>query len=214
MFNPESIVHKPILDRYSLLLKGVQHMFFVDSSYLMVWATTFISYLIAKWQKIKIWDGKFDRFFIYAIIFILVYLLLLPLGGFRPYRPLIVRNDTAIPLNIISILLCGTLVYELILKLIPRLKIVYLLLFMLPVVYGIHFDYQDSPAGKKCEEEALYKIYNAPQETEVIVIDEVCNVTSWIAVRDTRFYENHAIMWQYWNISDHKVLLSFTNADW
>ncbi len=132
-------------------------------------------------------------------IFTLIYLLFLPFGGYRPYRPLIIRYDTFMPVTVALIYYFSTSGYFLLNQFNKKKKTTYavalvfvLLVFVVADLGGI---------GKnKCERNALNKM--AHSTDTVVVIPKNCFVLDWSNVSDYQLTQRKAELIHYWGITD------------
>lgn len=146
-----------------------------------------------KLLRILIWIGSFA----------LLYILLLPFGGYRPYRPRIIRYDTFMPVTVALIYYFGASTYFLIkhFKTISKQRYVTAVLICLLV-----FTFADLKGigRNRCERQAFEKM--ARSNDSVIAIPNDCFVLDWQNVHDYRQTEIKAELIYYWNISDKKIL--------
>lgn len=95
-FNAENPANGPsLIGRYGLLLQGLTDYFFSYPSLIVVLSVVLVSYVHAARKEMLTKEVKY--FFTASGLLVLAYLLLLPFGGYRTYRPLIVRIDTLQP---------------------------------------------------------------------------------------------------------------------
>jgi hypothetical protein len=121
-------------------------------------------------------QSKFFRFFVWGLAIISIYIFLLPLGGYRVYRPYILRFDTLLPMNIFLIWLFAFSSHYLLNRLDLRLKKMYLvpLLLMLVVFYAVDKLKMDS---YDCQNDKLHRLQQETQEP--IVLNKDCFVLTW-----------------------------------
>ena len=128
----------------------------------------------------------------YLLLFVLLYLLLLPLGGYRDYRPDIVRRDTIQPVLLVLFYLWGRSGVMLVNSLrqrpwpvLPTFAL--LLLFTLADITAV-----DEPS---CERETMQQLATAGQDT--ILLDPDCPILTWRQVpnQDTRPPSELLVLW-------------------
>jgi len=97
----------PILERYLRLPKGIYYQFTQKLGFPVLFILIMLNvFLIRKYYYTK--NGKKVICSLKWIgLFSLFYILLLPLGGYRPYRPNILRYDTIMPLTVCLIYFYG-----------------------------------------------------------------------------------------------------------
>ena len=90
----------------------------------------------------------------WMLIFAAIYIVLLPLGGYREYRPNIVRRDTLMPVILCLIFFYGRSSFYLLNHLVPKYKRKYLILI---VIFSLVFTIADEPIFKHnaCEKTGI-----------------------------------------------------------
>lgn len=141
-------------------------------------------------------------------LFALIYLLLLPLGGYRPYRPNILRYDTFIPITIALIYFYGNSTYFLINNLPGRnLKHYGIFLFLLFAIY-MNSDRIETEKYR-FERQCIENLAKSP--TEVTKLPATFNVMSWYPLTDPKQSESNATMLKFWNITKEKKVYYQSN---
>jgi len=134
-------------------------------------------------------------------LFIALYLLLLPLGGYRNYRPLILRRDTALPITLGVIIGYGATTYYLLRQLpATRLRRWYVvgigalsLLFLATDKLHIKGD------NNACEQAALAELARAP--AGVAHLPNTCLMLAWTPIADYHESATQAALLQHWRIT-------------
>ncbi|HET6556265.1 MAG TPA: hypothetical protein VFG54_03060 [Prolixibacteraceae bacterium] len=136
-------------------------------------------------------------------IFAAIYLLLLPLGGYRPYRPNILRYDTFMPITIALLYFYGHSTYFLIKNMELSTRKIYSIGLL--AIFAIFMN-SDKLKTKEyaCERKALEYLAGSPDE--VTLLPTQCNVMSWEPFSDPMLSENNAILLKRWNITKEKKL--------
>ena len=150
------------------------------------------------WWRVSRWEGApwVRSLLLGLLVFSLVYLLLLPLGGYRIYRPLIIRRDTFLPIYLILVFLqlwsAGTL-----LRILQGRAQQALVIFCVAV--GVFFTLADAraPRSNACERAALRQIQ---QEPSPVHLEGDCNVMSWRLITDPGQAATTAAMLKKWGI--------------
>jgi hypothetical protein len=114
-------------------------------------------------------------------LFSLLYILLLPLGGYKEYRPNILRYDTFMPITIGLIFIYSKSSFQLIKRFTGRSKNFYLIV---TIVFTFIFSLADTPEFNKneCEKLALETI--AKSNDKVVFLENDCTVLSWNKITD------------------------------
>jgi len=196
-FSAENPVAPPsLIQRYGLLAQGLWQMMTEKLGLPVLVGSTLALYLIARQTE---GSQALRRIFVLVVVMIILYLLLLPLGGYRPYRPLILRRDTFLPVTLALIFLYARTALFLLAhrrswKLIAGLTGV-----------GLFFTLADGPGlGRNhCEQKALNQLTNATASPLQLPAD--CTVLSWQLIRRPEDSEYQARMLQRWRITKEKI---------
>ncbi|MGZ4048883.1 MAG: hypothetical protein ACXVPU_08850 [Bacteroidia bacterium] len=136
-------------------------------------------------------------------IFSILYIVLLPLGGYRSYRPNIIRYDSIMPITIALIIFYGLSTYFLITHFKNNSRMIYIV-----TIIGFSFVYTlaDEPEwGKnKCEINALEKL--AASREKIVLLENDCSVLAWEKIKDPRSSELNARLLQFWGITNEEKL--------
>ena len=118
------------------------------------------------------------------------------MGGYRIYRPLIIRYDTIIPLSISYFIIYGTTSIYLISN-IKKYLPVYITGIILFTIFMIVIDLRISKLNE-CERKSL-EIISASNQS-VIELDQSCNVMAWGPVPIPEYSIRNATLLRRWNI--------------
>ncbi len=132
--------------------------------------------------------------------FALIYVLLLPFGGYRDYRPHVVRYDTVMPVTLALFFLFATSTLHILNALRSRWYVV------LPLAAMAVFTMADEPGfhQDRCERAALEAI--AASNEEVVALEQECSVVDWRPIHDPGLSELNAELLLIWRITDRKKL--------
>ena len=142
---------------------------------ILILAISLNGFLIKKYSKdsigLAIWS-----FAPWFLLFTIIYLVLLPLGGYRDYRPHIVRYDTLLPITIGIFILFGSTTISVIKTFNGSRKAVYASFVVL--ILSV-FAFADKPKFNEHSKEmnALYQIANSTLDT--VPLDSPVSVLSW-----------------------------------
>ncbi|MBO3269554.1 hypothetical protein [Hymenobacter defluvii] len=135
-------------------------------------------------------------------LFALVYILLLPLGGYRPYRPLLLRRDTVLPIILGMVCLYGASSYY-VWRYLPmgRLRVGYIVLLGVFSAIFLNADrLHISPVdNNNCEQQALSYLAHAP--AGVVQLPQACPVLSWNVATDPAQITVQAHLLNLWGIT-------------
>jgi hypothetical protein len=193
-------------DMYMLLPKGILKSFFTSVSYLIFFFLLIINYLIVFLKyKNDTQYKKIVELYRFLIVFSAIYVLLLPLGGYRPYRPLILRCDTIIPITVLSIFtICYVFLF--ILKQLKTEKWNYYLKTVYPLCFFLIFAFFLGKNGvrihNECEKSSLYTIANSNED--IVVLDNDCAVVGWTTFENPDDSKPYGELLYLWKITDRK----------
>jgi len=131
--------------------------------------------------------------------FAVIYILILPLGGYREYRPFILRMDTLMPVNFGLFILYGASTLYILNNIKGKSKKIYvgiLLVFSLIFLNANRSDFNENA----CERNALEKI--AIADENIIRLEEPCEVLSWDLIQDPKKAHSNAQLLERWNLTD------------
>lgn len=142
--------------------------------------------------------------------FALVYVALLPLGGYRPYRPLILRHDSIMPVTIALVGFYGLSASYLLRELRGRAR----RRFGLAVaVVAFVFTYADRRLYPRhdnaCERRALAILAGAGAQPVVRLPDD-CTVLSWETITNPSESVTNAELLHYWGITPEQKLYYYS----
>jgi len=176
-FNAENF-NKPIplLERYLLLPQGLYYQFTKSLGPPLLVIVTAINIILISKQKQNIEAKKLISTMKWIGIFSAIYIILLPFGGYREYRPYIIRWDTFMPVNLGLFYFYGISTLSLINHYSSKAKVAYLTLiigFLSVFTFADKTDYNAST----CEKESL-KIISKSSE-KIILLEKGCSIMAW-----------------------------------
>ncbi|WP_046246899.1 hypothetical protein [Hymenobacter terrenus] len=137
-------------------------------------------------------------------IFAAIYLLVLPLGGYREYRALIVRRDSVLPLILGLMFLYGLSTCFLLRYLPARPRRWYLGAVLVFSAIYINADKKLPAVNNACERENLERLARATEP--VVRLGAGCTVMSWVKTGSPQESEVNAQLLEYWGITQGKRL--------
>lgn len=200
-YNSDTI---PIADRYMKLPLGIYYQVSQSLGVPLLLIIIGVNYFLIK-KQFNYAEGHIINGSLKWIgIFSAVYLLLLPLGGYRPYRPNILRYDTFIPITIALLYFYGRSSFFLLQNLKSKIHTFYLIVLL--VFFAIYMNSDHLETGDyQCERKAMEFLANSPNAITILPTD--CNIMAW---RDK--FENperselNAQLLQFWGITREKKL--------
>lgn len=134
-----------------------------------------------------------------------VYLLLLPLGGYRSYRPALLRNDTALPMLLGLLFSYGLSTSFLLARLRGRWRGSYAGAVCLLGAFFLYADARLNPGiTNDCERWSLDQLARAKEP--VVELTNTCYVLAWTPITDYYQSDIQGQMLYYWGVTPDKKL--------
>lgn len=188
---------------YSKLPEGIYYQFTQKLGFPILFLMLAINTIIIN-TKFKTAEGKrIINTLKWIGLFAICYILLLPLGGYRDYRPFILRYDTIMPITLSLIFVFGLSTLFIFKSMSSKQKRWYV-----PIVFSVLFIYtkSDTPEfdNNKCEKIALHKI--ADSKSSIVELEQDCSVVEWTKTIKAEDSELNAQLLYIWKITDRKKL--------
>lgn len=135
-------------------------------------------------------------------LFALIYILLLPLGGYRIYRPLIIRRDSIMPVILGLLYFYGLSTYYLLHHLPAQWRRWYIGGVVAVSAIYMNADKLWIKENNTCERRNLEALARSPEST--VVLDNSCTVLAWGRMEHPAHSEVQAQLLQYWGITKSK----------
>ncbi|MFM9984845.1 MAG: hypothetical protein ACKVOK_06395 [Flavobacteriales bacterium] len=194
----------PLAQRYFLLLQGILTLLTENRAFLWLFLLIGLNLFILRKQ-----NGNADKWLSRArwiALFSLLYIFLLPFGGYRPYRPFILRFDTAMPVTLALVWLFGATAFAIIATNRSRWRLAYYFVVVYSLIYFTQYDKMGDPAYD-CEKAMLNEI--ARSKDTVVKLSEPCTVIEWQTITDFRNSEKQAELLFHWNVTSEKKLFYY-----
>jgi hypothetical protein len=165
--------------------------------------------LIIIWKKFKTAEGrKIVTLSKWTAVFMLLYVLLLPLGGYRDYRPNVLRYDTMIPVNLALIFMFGISAYFLLKNLTRKQNIWYI-----PVIVGVLllFTINDESHFEKNKNERAALNEISLSKSDTVRIPAEIQVLSWLPIQKPEHSYLNSQLLTIWKITKTNKL--YYNAE-
>ncbi len=174
-YNATTIAEQiPLSQKYYLLNKGINQLInpggiFIWLIFILICQMIFLSFHTKnKWQALEP--------YIFFFIFFILYIALLPFGGYRPYRMFLIRYDTIHPFTLGAMMLIIHFFIHQSSMLFTKQKIGYYSFFAYLIICLI-WNNALIPKDNICEIKALREISNNPERIQII--DHDCPVMGW-----------------------------------
>jgi hypothetical protein len=142
------------------------------------------------------------RMFGWIGLFAIIYILLLPLGGYKGYRPNILRYDTIMPITIGFIFIYAKSSYQLLKYLKGKFKIIYIISL---IIFLCKLTIADKPEINNNDHEKLALEKISKSNKKVVFIEDNCTIISWEKIADPRKSASIGQLLKRWKItSDNK----------
>lgn len=188
--------------RFQRVFAGLQDIFIIHKGLSGLVVIIVFNFLLIYFNKIALNQSKLKELFLPLLLFSILYVLLLPFGGFRDYRPNILRNDTMIPVVLIFFYMFGSSTFLILTEKKMKMK------FYLPLITLILllYTYLDFPpeVGNWSERLALKKI--SESSLHAVPITDSCTVLSWGLINDSLDTEINSQMLKYWGVTKTEKL--------
>ncbi|WP_133271616.1 hypothetical protein [Hymenobacter radiodurans] len=195
----------PVWERYKLVPQGVFRQLTGKLGFpLLVLIGLVNAQLIRRFLPPSAASQRWLRIFQLLGLFTLLYILLLPLGGYRNYRPLILRRDSILPIILGLMYFYSASTYYLLLHLEGRPRRWYIGGVVLFAAIFMNADKLRMTNNNQCERAGLQQL---AQSTEPIVhLDSDCTVMAWEKITDPLQSDNNAQLLEFWGVTKGKKL--------
>jgi hypothetical protein len=189
-------------ERFLRLPAGLYSQVFHSLGFPLMLITILVNYFILK--KFQTEESKkLIQILLWITIFSLLYILLLPFGGYRPYRENIIRYDTFMPVNTALFYYFTASGYFIIKYLEGKKREKYVLLIAIVLLIFSIADIKGLNKNK-CEKAALQKMSKTNEK--IVALPNNCYVLSWENIYDYQQSENKAELIFLWRITSEKKL--------
>jgi hypothetical protein len=192
-----------LADRYRLLPLGLKkELTDKPGMPLLVLLCLGNAYLLRRWATPTPENRRIRLVLRWVGWFALVYLLLLPMGGYRSYRPYILRFDSVLPITLGLFFFYALSASYLLRELPKRMQPMYTGAVLMVILLFSAADYKVKRGdGNYFERKALVELAKAPATTPVVKISQTCSVLSWNPITDPAASANNAAMLDYWHVT-------------
>ncbi|MBQ9254149.1 MAG: hypothetical protein IJ180_05175 [Bacteroidales bacterium] len=194
-------------ERYMLLPKGFLNMFVCGKGgFGILFLCCVINVIILKFRY-KTQSKNIIQLFYWICLFSLIYIILLPFGGYRPYRPLIIRYDTIITtsfLLIFYLIFSSLFIYKRLKE--ERKSVAYSCFIAIIITFFTLIDTPNFDRNKN--EKALVKYIQQSNEDEIL-LPFPATVFSWDVPDSPDYCKAASQLMQLWNITDKEKVFYY-----
>jgi hypothetical protein len=137
-------------------------------------------------------------------LFTLIYILLLPLGGYRTYRPLILRRDSILPVILGLMYFYSASTYYLLQHLSGPPRRWYIGGVVLFGAIFMNADKLKMTNNNQCERQAFLQL--AQSSEPIVHLNTDCTVMAWEKITDPLQSDYNAQLLEFWGVTKGKKL--------
>ncbi|NVO84157.1 hypothetical protein [Hymenobacter terrestris] len=193
----------PLAERYRRLPTGLNETFFRRPALAILLGVVLLNTLmIGRLLPATTESRRLRQLLGWLAVFSVVYMLLLPLGGYREYRPHIIRRDSIMPVLLGLMALYGATTYYLGHHLTGRRRLSYL---GWAAALGIFYTVSDNSwhyPTNACQREALETLDGSSKLT--VELPQSCPIMTWSPASTYAESDISAQLLDYWNITPGK----------
>jgi len=201
-------IETTLAQRYSRLPAGLYFVLFSKLGFPLLLFLLIINVFLLRKQGENAQAKQVLNLLKWLGIFCILYILLLPWGGARVYRPNIIRGDTFMPVTLVMIFAYAFSTHFLVNAISGKLKKSYLAGIAL---FLLIFTISDEPIihNNACERAAMKEISEA--KDSVVVLHSDCAVMAWNKLVLPEHSITMSKMFQYWGITQQPTLFYHAN---
>lgn len=200
-FNSENINEFTTWEKYGKLWNGIPLEFTDQTGFPVLLSAVVVNVLLLKASSPTASSAKILRITQWILILGAIYIALLPLGGYRNYRPNIVRRDTLIPITLALMYLFGISTLYLLRQGPARFNRLYIpALVALVALYS--FADVANLRQDNCERDALRTIARSREAT--VHLESDCSVLNWGPITDPNASGDAARAMFIWRITQQE----------
>ncbi|MBF9141320.1 hypothetical protein [Hymenobacter properus] len=204
-YERENLDHSlPLWERYSRIPAGIAWQYRKLGMPLLTLAVLANVQLLRRQLSAAAGSQRIRHLIRWLGIFALIYLLVLPLGGYREYRALIVRRDSVIPLILGLVFAYGLSTLYLLYHLPTRPRRWYAGAVLLFAFIYLNADRHLPNVSNTCERQHLTRLAQATEP--VVRLSTDCTLMSWEINRWPQYSDLNAQLFEYWGITQGKKL--------
>jgi hypothetical protein len=200
-FNAENNNSVDLAERYARLPEGLLNQFSMRLGLPLLLLGVLANAVLLKKQSGNPEAARTLRMLQWLAVFSLIYIFLLPLGGYREYRPDIVRRDTILPVLLCLVYGFGLSTYLLLRQFQGKFKITYRVAVALFLAIFVNANLS-LPDQNRCERAALEKIARSPEK--IVRLNDGCTVLAWVKISNYRESDLQGQLLQLWGVTGER----------
>lgn len=204
-----NLYQTPLSEIFVKLPNGIIRQFSQKPGFPVLFIAITINIILLNKAFPKEEKSKLLNTYIQVLCFCLIYILLLPFGGYRDYRPNILRYDTILPVTILIFYVYVSSSIKLIKNLPVKKALMYIPMVLLVSFIFTNADKTDFKENL-CEKNAILQIASSPNDTVRLNCD--CNVLSWKKIMNINENRENSQLLLKWNITGRLKYFS-NNSD-
>lgn len=199
--NAESFVQQlPLLARYGRLPRGLWNHFSSKGLWLLSLLIIVNLGMLLR-RRHDAMAKKALSLLSWVLLFSVIYILMLPLGGYRFYRPNIIRRDIFSPVLVAMVGTYGITTYYLLRTISASYKKYYTGFLAMCLAHYALANTRDIP-DNSCERAAIEHI--VASKDKIVRLEEQCTIFNWFIVRDYRESAKITRIMNVWGILNEK----------
>ena len=203
-YNSINIVSRiPLTELYLRLPEGIYYQFTQKLGFPVLFTMLILNSVII-YRYYRTTEGeKILNVFKWIGIFTLLYILLLPLGGYRSYRPYVLRYDTIMPVTLSLMFVFGTTSFFLLKNMKKNHRFWYSII--IGCVLLIYTNADEAKFDKNKHEKLALKAISVSKDS-IVELQDDCNVLSWDRISKPDDSELNAQLLTIWKVTQKKRL--------
>lgn len=202
-FNAENVTTYKLSELYSKLFDGLWYELSLQAGFPVLLLSVIFNLVIITSLPKDADRQKVVTAIKWLLVLSVIYIALLPFGGYREYRPFLVRRDTIMPVTLALMYLFGTSALYLLFNKKYTYRGVYVLA-VLGVVAFYSFTDQSNLKEDNREVAAQRIIANSPDK--IVHLEDDCSIMNWGTITDYHYSVEQAQMMKFWNITKEEKL--------
>lgn len=199
----------PLTERFSKLWEGINVVFMDFDSGVPYLLIVIIFNFILLYIFYRHHHRLYFKLVFFLTVFCILYIVMLPLGGYREYRPVILRRDTLLPVLCIIFFFWASSSLIIVRNLKGFRKLIPLII-IIPLLY--HYTITDLVTeakgnNKRCQKEHLHIL--AESTSDCVTLKKNCFLAGWSFINRCEDSVAAALLFHYYNITPKVIHYKF-----